>query len=111
MENKMDIILLQQHWLYHYELNLLNEMHYDFRGVGKSVDSEHQSIGKNYGRDHGGVAILWSSALDPYIKPVQYGGVSIQCVEMVCRVFPFMKTTVLRCTQKYQHERQTHFIL
>lgn len=29
------------------------------------------------------MAILWSSALDPYIKPIQYGGVRIQCVEIL----------------------------
>ena len=47
MENRMDIILLQEHWLYHYELDLLNEIHSDFKGIGKAVDIEHQSIGKN----------------------------------------------------------------
>ncbi|CAC5370537.1 unnamed protein product [Mytilus coruscus] len=39
MRNQVDIILLQEHWLFPHELNLLDELNSHFCGKGKSIDS------------------------------------------------------------------------
>ena len=36
---EVDILLIQEHWLFDCELSLLDELHSDITGVGKSVDT------------------------------------------------------------------------
>ena len=82
VSKKADIVLIQEHWLYHYELNLLDEIHENYKGIGKSVDSECLSVNPNNRRGYGGVAVLWSKEIDRYIKSKTEGGVRVQCVEI-----------------------------
>lgn len=51
--NKVDIVLLQQHWLFLCELSFLTEIHTNFRGIGNTVDGE-DPLPKGYG----GVCII-----------------------------------------------------
>ena len=37
LNNSIDIYLLQEHWLFDCQLNLLNEIHQQYTGVGKAV--------------------------------------------------------------------------
>jgi hypothetical protein len=39
MEKSIDIYMLQEHWLFDCQLNILQEIHQDYNGAGKSVDS------------------------------------------------------------------------
>jgi hypothetical protein len=39
MEKSIDIYMLQEHWLFDCQLNILQEIHQDYNGTGKSVDS------------------------------------------------------------------------
>jgi hypothetical protein len=39
LNNSIDIYLLQEHWLLDCQLKLLNEIHQQYTGVGKAVDS------------------------------------------------------------------------
>ncbi|CAC5396747.1 unnamed protein product [Mytilus coruscus] len=83
----VDIILLQEHWLFDHELNLLDELNTQFSGKGKSIDS-----GKNTCdlliksvRGYGGVAIIWDHSFDQYVKPIIDGNNRIQCIELALK--------------------------
>ncbi|CAC5388509.1 unnamed protein product [Mytilus coruscus] len=39
MKEDVDIYLLQEHWLFDCQLNMLNEIHFKYIGIGKSVDT------------------------------------------------------------------------
>ena len=56
---KIDFLLIQEHWLFNGELNLLNETHENFVGVGKSVDSGSPLLPVKLPHRYGGVGILW----------------------------------------------------
>ena len=36
----MDIFLIQEHWLFDFQLNLLNDIHPKIYGFGKAIDSK-----------------------------------------------------------------------
>ncbi|CAG2242256.1 unnamed protein product [Mytilus edulis] len=67
LESKIDIFLLQEHWLYDCQLNLLQELHSDFTGTGKAVDSNDPIQPLHMPRGYGGVAILWKKNLDKLV--------------------------------------------
>ncbi|CAC5360626.1 unnamed protein product [Mytilus coruscus] len=68
-KNRMDIILLQEHWLFDHELYLIDEIHSQFCGKGKAVDSDRSTCDLliRSHRGYGGVAIIWDRAIDQYI--------------------------------------------
>jgi hypothetical protein len=41
LEKDVDIYLIQEHWLFDCQLDLLNEIHNDYIGIGKAVDSKY----------------------------------------------------------------------
>lgn len=82
MSKAYEVILIQEHWLFDFELQLLNEIHENINGIGKAVDSDNNFEFSNLRRGYGGVAILWSQKIDKYIKPLNDGGTRIQCIEI-----------------------------
>jgi endonuclease/exonuclease/phosphatase family metal-dependent hydrolase len=74
------IILLQEHWLYNYELPLLNSLHANFNAVGKSVDDEDPITPLQKPRGYGGVAILWKKSLDRHIEVLKEGNNRMQAI-------------------------------
>lgn len=61
------ILFLQEHWLASEEIELLNNVHSEYRGAGISPFS--LASGKLLsGRPFGGVACLWHKCLDPIVK-------------------------------------------
>ena len=60
----------------------MDEIHENYKGIEKSVDSENQSVSSNNRRGYGGVAVMWSKEIDGYIKSKTEGGVRIQCKEI-----------------------------
>ena len=56
---EIDFLLIQEHWLFNGELNLLNEIHENFVGIGKSVDSGSPLLPVKLPHGYGGVGILW----------------------------------------------------
>ena len=72
----------QQHWLFHSELDLINEIHPNLAGTGKSVDMNDPILPNSMPRDYGGVAILWKKSIDQYIRPTSDGSERIQCIEI-----------------------------
>ena len=83
-KNKMDILLLQEHWLFDHELYLLDEIHTQFCGKGKAVDSDSSTCDLfiRSHRGYGGVAIIWDRTIDQYVKPLDDGNNRIQCIEL-----------------------------
>ncbi|CAG2207347.1 unnamed protein product [Mytilus edulis] len=82
LESKIDIFLLQEHWLYDCQLNLLQELHSDFTGTGKAVDSNDPIQPLHMPRGYGGVAILWKKNLDKLVTTLPIGNERIQCIEL-----------------------------
>ncbi|CAC5424698.1 unnamed protein product [Mytilus coruscus] len=82
LERKIDIFLLQEHWLYDCQLNILQELHNDFTGTGKAVDSNDPIQPSHMPRGYGGVAILWKKNLDKLVTTLPIGNDRIQCIEL-----------------------------
>ena len=93
-----DIICLQETWITKQDLGLLNTVHSDFHGTGRSTTDTRD--GPVTGHPPGGVAILWKSTLDASIDVLDFGhdwlcGISIEsqtknfviiCVYMPCHL-------------------------
>ena len=59
LNNSVDIYLLQEHWLFDCQLNLLNEIHQQYTAVGKAVNSNDPITPLRMPSGYGGTAILW----------------------------------------------------
>jgi hypothetical protein len=59
-------------------LDLINEIHPNLAGTGKSVDMNDPILPNSMPRDYGGVAILWKKSIDQYIRPTSDGSERIQ---------------------------------
>ncbi|CAG2235471.1 ACOT1_2_4 [Mytilus edulis] len=83
----MDILLLQEHWLFDHELYLLDEIHTQFCGKGKAVDSDSSTCDLfiRSHRGYGGVAVIWDRTIDQYVKPLDDGNNRIQCIELTIK--------------------------
>jgi len=65
-----DIILLQETWLFEFELPLLSNLCSDFYGKGVSaVETDSKIL---VGRPHGGMAIMWRKTLGSICKIVDF---------------------------------------
>ena len=65
-----DIVLLQEHWLYPFDLPSLNTLHKDFMTFG--ISSIDVSDGIVLGRPYGGVAVMWRKDLTSQVKPISF---------------------------------------
>ena len=74
-----DIILLQEHWLFNFEMRKLN-INPSFKTIGKAVDEENLIEPKERPRGYGGVAILWHERLHPRIKTILDGNSRVQAL-------------------------------
>ncbi|CAG2231328.1 unnamed protein product [Mytilus edulis] len=73
----------QKHWLFNFQLNLLNELHQNICGIGKAVDDKDPINPTNLPRGYGGTGILWRKDLDNFINPLDIGNDRICCVELL----------------------------
>lgn len=89
-----EIILLQEHWLFTSELQLLNELHSDYIGVGKAVDRDSPLPPVQMPRGYGGVGVLWHRKIDHLVKPIEVGSERIQCVELTVQLVPILLVSV-----------------
>ena len=77
--NTLDILVLQETWLFKNESNILNEVHKDFYGVGLSaMDTEKCII---TGRPYGGLAILYRKHF--HVTSKLYDDTRIMGVELI----------------------------
>ncbi|MEW8548792.1 MAG: endonuclease/exonuclease/phosphatase family protein, partial [Candidatus Thiodiazotropha sp.] len=82
MANSEDIILIQEHWLFKCQLNLLNEINEGLIASGKSVDFFHPIPPIQIPRGYGGVAILWNKTIDHLVNDLDLGNERIKCIEL-----------------------------
>ena len=83
-----DMVFIQEHWLLPNELDLLNDIHYDFLAVGQSaVDISH---GVLTGRPYGGTAILYRKSLISKITRIQLGNPRITAVILQTDIGPVL---------------------
>ena len=75
------IILLQEHWLFQFQIHILNEVSENICFTGKSVDLNNSIQPTQLPRGYGGVAILWDKSIDKLITVIPDGNERIQCVE------------------------------
>ena len=56
---KMDIICIQEHWLFQFEVNFLKNINNTFEVVGKTVDNDNPLPPTQKPRGYGGVSVFW----------------------------------------------------
>ena len=84
MCNESQIILLQEHWLYPVELQLISQLNPNFSGFGiSSMCLDDKFI---TGRLHGGIGILWEKSLSQSIniRSIKYEDTRILGLEIKC---------------------------
>ena len=78
--NKVDILVLSEHWLAENELFKLKLIHPDFNYTGKS--GEPLSINSQTNHSWGGIAILWRANIDFYITIINIESRRISAVHV-----------------------------
>ena len=79
-----DIVLIQEHWLFKCQLDLLNELNENFMSAGKSVDyTDHLIPPIQIPRGYGGVAIFWKKDIDHIVNSLEIGNQRIICIELL----------------------------
>ena len=77
-----DIVLVQEHWLFKCQLQLLNELNEQYFASGKSVDSQNPIPPIQIPRGYGGVAIFWKKNIDHVVNDLDIGNERIKCIEL-----------------------------
>lgn len=77
-----DIIMLQEHWLFHSQISHLGEINKDIGYCGKGTDMNNPILPTQMPRGFGGVGIIWKSEMNPFIAVVEDGGNRIQCAHI-----------------------------
>lgn len=86
--DRSDIVVLQEHWLLPYELDLLSSIHSDFLYHGQSAVDLSQGL--LVGRPYGGTAILYRRNLMPSILPVETFDPRISAVQFDTNLGPVL---------------------
>ena len=71
--NKCDILCLQETFYSTQDIGSLNNLHHDFHGNGAATIDYRDKLYQ--GHPPGGVAILWRSKYDKYIKPIKFDNI------------------------------------
>ncbi|MCG8048994.1 MAG: hypothetical protein N0E48_25895, partial [Candidatus Thiodiazotropha endolucinida] len=77
-----DIILIQEHWLFKCQLDLLDEIDENYSVSGKAVDQYDPIPPVQIPRGFGGVAIFWKKDLDHLVNDLDHGNHRIKCIEL-----------------------------
>ena len=96
--------MIQEHWLFDCQLNILQEIHQDYNGAGKSVDSNDPILPYQMPRGYGSVAILWRKDLDSCITPLKVGNKRIQCIELSGKHNIILISIYLPCKSSDSHD-------
>ena len=68
-----DIILIQEHWLFSCQMQLLDEINEQYNVSGKSVDHFNPITPVQIPRGYGGVAIFWKKEIDYLVSDKDIG--------------------------------------
>ena len=97
----VDIIALQEHWLFSFEKYKLEEFAaaHGFSSFVKCVDDDDPISAKQRVRGWGGCALLWRKEFDQYVVRVQDGSDRLCCITLnqrdnvLCIISTYMPTT------------------
>ena len=92
------------------EFNLLNAVHENFVGTGKSVDSGCPLLPVKLPRGYGGVGIMWQKKLDHLVTPKEDGNERIQCVEISTAPRPILLVSVYMPCRDHKADNVLEFI-
>ena len=87
---EVDILLVQEHWLFNFQLHMFNEISSSIKGVGKAVDDMNPISPVQKPRGYGGVGVIWKKSLDSNISVLPDGCERIQCIEMKTKGRPLI---------------------
>jgi ribosomal protein L44E len=76
-----NVILIQEHWLFQFQIHKLGEIAADICFEGKSVDIQNNINPSQQPRGYGDVAVIWKKEIHHLIKPCKDGNERIQCIE------------------------------
>jgi exonuclease III len=77
-----DIILIQEHWLFHSQTSIISDINSDINFVAKGVDINDPLLLVSLPRGYGGVAIVWKKNIDHLVRTLSDGSEKIQCIEL-----------------------------
>ena len=76
-----DILLLQEHWLFNFELQKLNKIDPEILASGKSIDMNNPIPPTQKPRGFGGTAVLWKRKHDHLVSSLPDGDHRIQAIQ------------------------------
>ena len=100
--NISDFVFIQEHWLLPCDMPILNNIHTDFIGTGRSAVDLSEDVLR--GRPYGGTAILYNKMLSPYIKVVETFDPRLTAVKFNSCVGPVLLVCVYMPTDVGDHD-------
>ena len=67
--HRCKLLCLQEHWLWGFERDKLQELFPGYGSVIKCCDDSEPYLIRHNRRGHAGVAVIWDRSLDPIIQP------------------------------------------
>jgi exonuclease III len=80
---KFDILLLQEHWLFNFEQDILKQYHTDFTPFTRHVDDFDPISPISRPRGYDGIAVIYKKTLSPSITQISDGDHRIQAIEII----------------------------
>ncbi|VDI00795.1 Hypothetical predicted protein [Mytilus galloprovincialis] len=80
--DKHDIVLIQEHWLFNYEKELLKQHHSDLITFSRQIDDNEPLSPISRPRGHGGIAILYRKSMSTMFSQLPDGDNRIQAIEI-----------------------------
>ena len=77
-----DIVLIQEHWLFHSQINIISDIYNKIKFAAKGVDIRDPLLPISLPRGYGGVAVLWNMSIDHLIRPILDATEKIQSTEL-----------------------------
>lgn len=98
--NSVDILCIQEHWLFNFQLENLNSFNPKFCVASKAVDDSEPILPIHKPKGYGGTAIFWRESINHAVTPLADGDCQIQCIEVRCQNAPFLVASVYMPARK-----------
>ena len=107
--NTRDFVLLQEHWLLPFELDLLNSTHTDFYATGSSAVNITTDV--LIGRRYGGTAILYRENLAKSVHILESHNSRVTCLKITTDAGPVLLMNVYYMPTNYDDDesQQSYF--
>ena len=96
----VDILCIQEHWLFNFELDLLNSISNIHRCCSKAVDDNDPVSPIGPQRGYGGVGIFYRKDWNLKILEIPSGGSRVSVIE-ICAINPLLVISVYLPSRKY----------